>query len=90
MFNVDLSGNVIYHGTFGSSTNMVNPVDIAVDSAGNVYVADPQNDQITGNRNSRIRKYDNDGAFVGNIAGTALSDNTYLPYGLDVADVTQY
>lgn len=90
ILDMDFTGNITLSGTFGSAANLVNPVDISTDAAGNVYVADPRNDTITGTRNSRIRKYDNSGTFLSNIGGTALANNSYTPYGIDVVGITQY
>jgi len=89
-FDKDALDNYSYQGSFGGTTTLVNPVDLAVDRLGNVYVADPQNDQITSNRNSRIRKYDNSGAFVANIGATALTSNALVPYGIAVAEAVRY
>ena len=85
-----ITENYAYGGTFGTSSTLVNPVAIACDSAGNVYVVDPQNDNISGTRASRIRKYTSTGTFTANIGATAISANTLYPYGISVAEVNQY
>ncbi len=82
--------NYAYGGTFGTSATLVNPVSIACDGSGNVYVVDPQNDAITGTRASRMRKYTSTGTFTANIGATAISANTLYPYGISVAGVNQY
>ena len=89
-FDKDSSDNYSYAGSFGSSATLVNPVDLGVDAAGNVYVVDPQNDQITATRASRLRKYDSSGTFLANIGATAISSNTLYPYGVAVAEVLRY
>jgi DNA-binding beta-propeller fold protein YncE len=90
ILDMDFTGNIAVNGTFGSSADLVHPVDVSTDASGNVYVADPRNDTISGTRSSRIRKYDNSGTFLSNIGGTALVNNSYTPYGIDVVSVLQY
>jgi sugar lactone lactonase YvrE len=68
---------VLKWGTQGSGDSQFNyPAGIAVDSSGNVYVADTDN--------YRIQKFSADGTFVTKWGSYGTGDGQFVPYGIAV------
>ncbi len=60
-------------GQFGEDHNWRGPEGVAVDSQGNVYVADPAN--------QRIEKFDSNGNFLSQLGGKGTEDGQFLNPG---------